>query len=41
MGMVYFRTGQKDYAVQCLEQVLRLEPENRKLAQWLEQYRKQ
>lgn len=39
LGNVYYRFGKKKYAVQCYEQVIKLEPGNKKLSQWLEQYK--
>lgn len=34
----YRELGQKNYAVQCFEQVLKLQPQNRRLGDWLQQY---
>ena len=39
MGNLYRQMSQKAYAIQCFGQVLRLEPNNQKLADWLEQYK--
>ena len=38
LGMAYYHKGQKQNAVQCFEQVLRLKPDNPKLKAWLENY---
>jgi hypothetical protein len=40
MAMLYWRSGQADYAVQCFEEVLRLDPSDTRLGTWLEAYRK-
>jgi hypothetical protein len=40
LGGDYAKLGQKDYAVQCLEKVLSLDPGNKALADWLEEYKK-
>jgi tetratricopeptide (TPR) repeat protein len=39
LGNLYFQQKQKDSAVQCFEQVLRLRPENQNLKDWLERYK--
>lgn len=39
LGTLYYQAGQKEDAVQCYEQVLRLKPENQKLRDWLSQYK--
>jgi hypothetical protein len=39
LGRGYYQLKQKDYAVRCLEQVLKLQPDNRTLADWLEKYK--
>ncbi|HEY5037784.1 MAG TPA: tetratricopeptide repeat protein, partial [bacterium] len=39
MGDLYRRLGQKEYAVQCFEQVVQFEPNNKKIADWLEQFK--
>jgi tetratricopeptide (TPR) repeat protein len=39
LGIVYYRFHQKDYAVRCFEQVLKLQPDDPKLFDWLEKYK--
>lgn len=39
MGRLYWQTGQSDFAVQCFEEVLRLQPENQAVKTWLERHR--
>ena len=39
MGNLYRQMNQKAYAIQCFGQVLKLQPDNPKLADWLEQYK--
>ncbi len=39
LGNLYRRFNQKTYAIQCFNQVIKLEPNNQKLADWLEQYK--
>lgn len=39
LGNLYRELHEKTYAVQCFEQVLKLQPDNRKLADWLERYK--
>jgi len=39
LGNCYREIHRKTYAIQCFEQVLKLQPENKKLADWLEQYK--
>jgi len=39
LGNIYYRLGKKDYAIQCFEQVLRIKPGSKPLAEWLEKYR--
>ncbi|HJT24604.1 MAG TPA: tetratricopeptide repeat protein, partial [bacterium] len=39
MGNLYRKLNQKTYAIQCFEQVLKLQPNNSKLADWLQQYK--
>ncbi len=39
LGSLYFRSHQKEAAVKCFEEVLKLEPDNQKLADWLEKYK--
>jgi hypothetical protein len=39
MGNVYYRLNQKQTAVYCYEQALKAEPDNRKLADWLQKYK--
>jgi tetratricopeptide (TPR) repeat protein len=36
MGLLYWRAGHKDYALQCFEEVLRLRPGDGTLRRWLE-----
>jgi len=38
LGIVYFKAGQTAQAVQCLEQALRLKPDDLALKQWLDDY---
>ena len=39
LGHLYFQTRQKDSALQCFDQVLRLNPDNPELKKWVESYR--
>jgi cytochrome c-type biogenesis protein CcmH/NrfG len=39
LGRLYWRQGQKDYALQCYEQVLRLNPGDTELKAWLDKAR--
>ncbi len=39
LGIVYFRAGRRDSAIQCFEQALRLDPNDKELQGWLEKYR--
>jgi tetratricopeptide (TPR) repeat protein len=39
LGNLYRQFHQKAYAVQCFDEVLKLQPANQKLADWLEQYK--
>jgi tetratricopeptide (TPR) repeat protein len=39
LGNLYWRVGRADYAVQCFEEVLQLQPSNQALKDWLEKYR--
>jgi tetratricopeptide (TPR) repeat protein len=39
LGNLYRKLHQKTYAVQSFEQILKLQPDNQKLADWLEQYK--
>ncbi|HET9869560.1 MAG TPA: tetratricopeptide repeat protein, partial [bacterium] len=39
LGRLYYRLGKKDYAVQCFEKELRLEPKNQPLRDWLDRYK--
>jgi hypothetical protein len=41
LGVVYWKTGKKDLAIQCFEQSLRLNPSNTKLQAWMNLYRAQ
>jgi tetratricopeptide (TPR) repeat protein len=41
LGGLYYKNGQKEDAVQCYEQVLRLHPDNQKLRDWLTSYENQ
>ena len=36
---VYYRLGQKEYAVKCFETVLQLQPSNKTLVDWLAKYK--
>ena len=38
LGIVYLKTGQKDLAIQCFEQALRLNPGDPALKKWLDDY---
>ncbi len=38
LGLAYWKTGQKDLAVQCLEQALRLDPSDTQLKAWIDLY---
>ncbi len=38
LGRLYYEKGQKNSAIQCFEQVLRLKPENPRLREWLKNY---
>jgi hypothetical protein len=38
LGLLYWKTRQKDLAVQCLEQALRLNPSDTQLKAWIDQY---
>ena len=40
MANIYYRYRQKEQAIRCYEEVLRLKPEEKDLADWLEKYRK-
>jgi tetratricopeptide (TPR) repeat protein len=40
LGRAYYAQGQKNSAIQCFEQTLRLKPDNPQLKQWLENYEK-
>lgn len=40
LGHAYYRRGERDFAIQAFEQVLRLKPDEEALAKWLEIYRK-
>jgi hypothetical protein len=39
LGNLYYKLGQKTYAIQCFEQVLKLEPGNEALRTWLKKYK--
>jgi cytochrome c-type biogenesis protein CcmH/NrfG len=39
LGYLYFQSRQKDSALQCFDQVLRLSPDNLDLKKWVESYR--
>jgi tetratricopeptide (TPR) repeat protein len=39
LGNLYYQTDQKDSAIQCFEQVLRLKPDNQALSDWLAKYK--
>jgi tetratricopeptide (TPR) repeat protein len=39
LGSLYYRLGKKEYALKCFESVLTLQPNNKKLSDWLEQNR--
>jgi hypothetical protein len=39
LGIVYLKTGQNAQGIQCLEQALRLNPNDQDLKKWLENYR--
>jgi hypothetical protein len=41
LGIVYLRTGQSALGIQCLEQALRLNPDDQELRLWLENYHSQ
>ncbi len=41
LGNLYFQTHSKAYAVRCFEEVVKLKPENKSLADWLEKYKSQ
>ena len=38
LGRLYFKAGQKESAIQCFQQVLRLRPDAQTLKAWLEKY---
>ncbi|HTC19949.1 MAG TPA: tetratricopeptide repeat protein, partial [bacterium] len=40
LGRAYYAKGQKNSAIQCFQQTLRLKPDNPQLKQWLENYEK-
>lgn len=35
LGELYFKMGEKGYAVQCFEQVLRMNPKDNQLEEWV------
>jgi tetratricopeptide (TPR) repeat protein len=39
LGYLYYQSHQKDSALQCFDQVLRLSPDNADLKKWVESYR--
>ncbi len=39
LGMSYYQLGQKVYAIQCFEQVLKLRPEDKAFSSWFEKYK--
>ena len=39
LGDLYRRFNMKDYAVRCFNQVVKLEPDNKKMGDWLEKYK--
>jgi tetratricopeptide (TPR) repeat protein len=41
LGNLYYRVGRKDYALKCFEAVVKLRPNDRALAEWIEKYRAQ
>jgi tetratricopeptide (TPR) repeat protein len=41
LGMIYYQTHSKAYAVRCFEEVAKLKPEDHSLADWLGKYKKQ
>lgn len=41
MGNVYYKLGQKNYALQCYEKVLKLRPADKSFGEWLERYKGQ
>ncbi len=38
LGLVYWKTGKRDLALQCLQKSLRLNPSDLRLKEWLDQY---
>jgi tetratricopeptide (TPR) repeat protein len=40
LGRLYFDLGKKEFAVQCYKEVLRLEPQDQSLREWLQNYTK-
>jgi tetratricopeptide (TPR) repeat protein len=40
LGDLHVRQGNRPEAIRCLEEVLRLRPDNRALRDWLERYKK-
>lgn len=41
LGKLYFQLGQSEYTIQSFEEALKLQPSNRTLKAWLEQYKRQ
>jgi Flp pilus assembly protein TadD len=41
LGMLYYRSGQKDYAIRCFDAVVKLRPTDLKFAEWLARYKAQ
>ena len=39
LGRLYYQLGHKDYAVTCFERVLKLNPDDQKLGEWLRRYK--
>ena len=39
LGMVYYRLGRHEFAIRCFEEVLRLNPSDTRLRDWLEKYK--
>ena len=39
LGNIYYRLGKKDYAIQCFEEVLKIQPDSTRLKEWLDKYK--